>query len=383
MALALFFCALGAAQIPKNDQELKRMIGRMLIVGFEGEMVTKDSQIVLDIQKYDLGGVILFDRHYHNPKKIKNISSKTQLKELTSSLRSFAKKPLLLSVDQEGGRVARLKPSYGFDATPSAKVVGEMDEYMTNHVYNALARTLNDAGINCDFAPVVDLALNPQNKVIIGLKRSYSDDPKEVVKHSKIFLNSLQNRGIIGVLKHFPGHGSSSGDTHEGFVDVSGTWSEKELEPYIALIDEAPMIMTAHIFNSKLDEKYPATLSYKINTSLLRGELGFGGVVVSDDMQMGAISKHYDLKESVTLAINAGVDMLLFANQLSQIETGELVDAIFAQVKAGAVPQKRIIESNKRIELLHTKISASKEASFSRRSGANVANLGFAQIAYK
>lgn len=355
LALAILFCILDASQAPKEDAELKKMIGRMLIIGFDGEKLTKESRIVSDIQRYDLGGVILFDRDYRDRTKTKNIGSEEQLRELTSSLISFAKKPLLISVDQEGGRVARLKPAYGFDATPSAKVVGEMDEYMTNHVYDALAKTLKDSGINCDFAPVVDLAVNPQNKVITGLNRSYSHDPKEVVKHSKIFLAALKRKGVIGVLKHFPGHGSSSGDTHEGFVDVSDTWNKKELEPYKALIDEAPMIMTAHIFNSRLDAKYPATLSFETNTKLLREELGFEGVVVSDDMQMGAIAKHYDLKQGVTLAINAGVDMLLFANQLLHVDTSELIDIIFSQIKSGEISYERIIESNKRIELLHEK----------------------------
>ena len=349
-----------AAQ-PKNslisDNELKKMIGRMLIIGFEGESVNKNSKIVSLIQKYDIGGVILFDRYYNDKKKVKNISSPKQLKALTSSLKSFSNKPLLISVDQEGGKVARLKPAYGFQATPSAKVVSQMDEYMTKHVYNNLARTLSQAGINCDFAPVVDLAINPENEVIVKLKRSYSDDTKEVVKYADIFIQSLKNKQIISVLKHFPGHGSSLGDSHKGFVDITKTWSKRELYPYIELIkrDKAPMIMSAHVFNSKLDDKYPATLSYKINTELLRKELGFNGVLVSDDMQMKAISKHYELEKIVTLAINSGVDILLFANQLSNQDTDELVETIFSQIKNGEITLQRIVESNKRIELLHKK----------------------------
>ncbi|MDD5373453.1 MAG: glycoside hydrolase family 3 N-terminal domain-containing protein [Sulfurimonas sp.] len=355
LALLFFWQNLGASADVPDESELKKMIGRMLIVGFDGESVDENSKIVSQIQKYELGGVILFDRHFQDRSKTKNISSPQQLSTLTSSLKSFAKKPLIVSVDQEGGKVARLKPAYGFDATPSAKVVSEMDEYMTKHVYNSLAKILKNSGINCDFAPVVDLAVNPQNKVIVGLNRSYGTDSKEVAKYAKIFINSLKNENIISVAKHFPGHGSSLGDSHEGFVDVSKTWSEVELEPYKELINSGivSMIMTAHVFNSQLDEKYPSTLSYNVNTKLLRDKLNFKGVVVSDDLQMGAILKHYSLKEIVALSINSGVDMLLFGNQLATQDIDELVEIIFAGVKNGEISYERILESNKRVELLH------------------------------
>lgn len=355
--LMLFFQNAYASEMPQ-DELLKKMIGRMLIVGFDGESATKDSKIVKDMQKYHLGGVILFDRHFNDISKTKNISSPSQLKTLTSSLKSFALKPLLISVDQEGGKVARLKPAYGFEATPSAKVVSEMDAYMTKRVYDNLAKTLKDAGINCNFAPVVDLATNPQNRVIVGLKRSYSSEPKEVAKYAKIFMDALREKNIISVLKHFPGHGSSLGDSHNGFVDISKTWSEVELEPYIELIHsgDANMIMTAHVFNSNLDELYPSTLSYKVNTELLRGKLGYEGVIVSDDLQMGAIAKHYTLEQIVTLTINSGVDMLLFGNQLATQDSDELVETILAQVKNGSIPLSRILDSNSRVEQLFTKV---------------------------
>lgn len=354
LTLALFFQTLSAAEIP-DDATLKKKIGRMLLVGFPNEAIDKNSEIVRQIQEYDLGGVILFDRFYNEPSKIKNISSPQQLKTLTSKLQYFSDKPLIISVDQEGGKVARLKPKYGFQATPSAKVVSRQDEYMTKHIYNALAKTLEDAGINCDFGPVVDLALNKDNRVIYGLKRSYGSDSKEVVKYAKIFIDSLKKKQIISVLKHFPGHGSSLGDSHKGFVDISNTWSEKELEPYIELIDLGlvNMIMTAHVFNFNLDAKYPATLSYEVNTKLLREKLNYNGVIISDDLQMKAISEHYSLKNTVTLAINSGVDMLLFANQLAQQDIDELVDLIASQVKNGSISMKRILESNKRLELLN------------------------------
>ncbi|MDD3476437.1 MAG: glycoside hydrolase family 3 N-terminal domain-containing protein [Sulfurimonas sp.] len=355
LLLALSFLNLSASQNSIDDETLKKMIGKMLIVGFDDEEIDENSKIVTQINRYELGGVILFDRFYNDRTKVKNIRSAKQLKLLTMKLQSFAKKPLLISVDQEGGRVARLKPKYGFEATPSAKAVSDNDEYMSKHIYNALAKTLRENGINCDFAPVVDLALNPDNKVIYGLNRSYGANSDEVVKYAKIFMDSLKNEGIVSVLKHFPGHGSSLGDSHEGYVDISKTWSEAELEPYIELIKstEVPMIMSAHVFNSKLDDKYPATLSYNVNTKLLRGKLGFKGILVSDDLQMKAISANYNIERIVTLSINSGVDMLLFANQLATQDIDALVDVILKEVKGGNISIARIEESNARIEQLY------------------------------
>ncbi|QOY55939.1 glycoside hydrolase family 3 protein [Candidatus Sulfurimonas marisnigri] len=333
------------------------MIGRMLLIGFPNEDINENSEIVRQIKSYELGGVILFDRFYSDRSKTKNISSPKQLQRLTSKLKSFSTKPLLISVDQEGGKVARLKPAYGFSQTASAKQISALHVEEAKAIYKAQAQMLKKSGINCDFAPVVDLAVNPKNMVIYGLERSYGSDSKEVVKYAKIFMDSLKNENIFSVLKHFPGHGSSLGDSHKGFVNISNTWSEIELEPYKELIksNDISMIMTAHVFNSQLDAKYPATLSYKVNTQLLREKLGYRGVLISDDLQMKAVSKHYSLKEIVALAINSGVDILLFGNQLATQDVDELIEVILSQVKSGAISQKRISESNKRIEELHKK----------------------------
>ncbi len=344
-----------ASQIPVNDDELKKMIGHMLIVGFEGKSVDKDSKIVKQINKYELGGVILFDRYFRDKSMIKNINSPEQLQQLTSSLKSLANQPLIISVDQEGGYVARLKPTYGFTKFPSAKEVSKTSTNEAKKTYEKMAKMLNENGINCNFAPVVDLAVNPKNKVIVKLERSFGKNAETTAKYAKILIDEQKKAGVISVLKHFPGHGSSLGDSHLGFVDITNTWSSDELQPYIKLIESksVDMIMTAHVFNKKLDALYPATLSYSINTKLLRQKMNYDGVIISDDLQMRAISEHYSLKETVTLAINAGVDILLFGNQLSTQNTDELVELILSQVKTGAISYKRIVESNKRIKKLH------------------------------
>jgi len=351
------FLTLNATSL--TDDALKKMIGRMLVVGFPDATIDKESQIVKDMQKYNLGGVILFDKHFKDRNKTKNISSPQQLKQLTSDLNSFSPKALFISIDQEGGRVARLKPQYGFSKTPSALQVSHMSLKKSSNIYETQSEMLKDAGINMNFAPVVDLAINPKNRVIVGLERSYGSDISKVVAFSESMMKEQKLHNIISVLKHFPGHGSSLGDSHKGFVDVSQTWDSSELKPYKILIakGEVDMIMTAHVFNSHIDKKYPATLSYSFNTELLRNQLNFKGLIISDDLQMGAISKHYTLAQRTSLAINAGVDILLFGNQLESVTVKKLVETIFKEVKLGNISIEKIRESNAKIENLHTKIS--------------------------
>ena len=357
LLLLLSFFTLNAADI--DEQQLKKLIGQMLIIGFENQDINPDSQIVKDIQKYDLGGVILFDKFYNDRSKTKNVSSPDQVQRLTRKLKMFAKKELFIAIDQEGGKVARLKPEYGFNETPSAFEVSKTSLKNAKKLYERQSYILRQAGINLNFAPVVDLAVNPENKVIVGLERSYGSDSKVVTSFAGVMIDEQQKRGITSVLKHFPGHGSSLEDSHEGYVDISKTWSTKELEPYQNLINKnkIDMIMTAHVFNNAMDEKYPATLSYRVNSEILRGKMKYRGLIISDDMQMKAIAEHYTTKELVTLAINAGVDILLFGNQLAQISVDELVNIIYMQVKNGSIPMSRIIESNQRITNLHTKNS--------------------------
>jgi len=355
LILLLCIMTLDAKEI--SDEKLKQLIGRMLIVGFDESSVTKESQIVKDIERYDLLGVILFDKFYNDRSKTKNISSPKQLKMLTSELQSLSKKPLLISVDQEGGRVARLKEAYGFEAFLSAKEMSKLSKSEAKKSYDELSKMLSTNGINCNFAPVVDLALNPENKVIVGLERSYGADANKVSEYAEVFIDSLREHGVLSVIKHFPGHGSSAGDSHQGFVDITRTWNKKELEPYRKLINanKVDMIMTAHVFHRFLDLKLPATLSYKINTKLLREKLGYKGVIISDDLQMDAITKHYSLENTILISINAGVDVLLFGNQLASNSPEELVETIFKLIKDGEISQERIMDSVQRIEKLNIK----------------------------
>jgi beta-N-acetylhexosaminidase len=337
-----------------SEAAIRPLIANMLIVGFDDETITPKSPISRHIET-GLGGVILFDRFYDDRERIKNIRNPEQLKRLTAQLQGLSKRPLIIAVDQEGGRVARLKNEAGFGRTPSAEqVAARNDDAYAKREYATLAAILQEAGINCNFAPDVDLRINESNRVIVGLERSYGSDPSVVARFAGIFCDALKRQGIIPVLKHFPGHGSSLEDSHEGFVDVSATWSERELEPYRLLVasGRAEMVMTAHVFNDRLDPDYPATLSRAVNTELLRRKLGFDGVIVSDDLQMQAIASRYSLEETMTLAINAGVDLLLFGNQLARHETDDIIDVICGQVMSGAIHLETVEAANRRIEAL-------------------------------
>jgi len=342
---------------------LEEKIGTMLMVGFMGTSAPANSQICRDIRKYHLGGVILFDVNPLNRKRAKNFQSTAQVRHLTEQLQSCSRDgKLLIAVDQEGGRVQRLKRKYGFYGHfPKAKDVSRMSDIEVRTHYTNMAKELRSVGINYNLAPDVDLAINKRNKVIYKLGRSFGANPNVVAKYSTIFIDAMHSEGVITSVKHFPGHGSSLGDTHKGFVDVTKLWKWKELEPYKILTNQGAIdtVMVAHVFNKKLDKKYPATLSKATVNGLLRKKFGFDGVVITDDLQMGAINKKYGLRNTLKLAIRAGDDILLFGNQLSaksMVTTKKLVDTIKSLLKNREVSLASIEKSNERIEELKQRI---------------------------
>lgn len=341
-----------------TKQEVEKMIAKMVILGFSETTIDKNKQIYKDVE-FGLGGVILFDKDPNDKTKVKNIENLEQLKKLNSDLQNISKQKLLISIDQEGGVVQRLKSDIGFVNTLKASEIAQKGEDFAKISYSNMAKDLKNVGINLNFAPSVDLAINKNNKVIVTRGRSFGENPQIVTKYASIFVDEMKKEKVLSTLKHFPGHGSSLADSHLGFVDISKTWSEKELEPYKYFIKngKADLIMTAHVYNENLDKNYPATLSYNVNTKLLREKLKFDGVLITDDLQMSAISNHYDLKTTLTLAINSGVNLLLFANQLAKpISLKEIVNTVYTQVKTGEIPLENIIESNKKIDDLLKKI---------------------------
>jgi len=340
---------------------LDKEIGQMLMVGFFGTSAKPNSQICKDIKRYNLGGVILFDYNPINHKKAKNISSPNQLKRLTKELQNCSPNHnLLIAIDQEGGLVQRLKKKYGFYGKyPKAITVAKRGTSFASKVYEKMAKELRYYGINFNLAPVVDLAINPKNRVIYKYGRAFSKSPKTVSKFASIFIQKMHKYRVLTSIKHFPGHGSSLKDTHKGFVDVSRRWKKEELIPYYRLKNQADSVMVAHLFNSKIDPKYPASLSYKTVNRLLRRVIGFSGVVITDDLQMGAISKRYSLKEALRLAINAGDDILLFGNQLNPkkiVTPTQLIKTIKQLLKERKISISSIKRANFRIKRLKRRL---------------------------
>lgn len=364
--LCLSVASTCCSQSHSEETSLDVKIGQMLKVGFRGLSAEQESPIVQDITDYHIGGVVLFDYDVPKDTAYRNVSSPGQVRELTKDLQQFAKTPLIIAIDQEGGRVARLKPKYGFRPTVSAQYLGTVQSVDSTKKYaGQTAGILDSLGINTNLAPVVDVNLNPQNPVIGGIERSFSPDPDVVAQHAKAYVEAMHQYGIITTLKHFPGHGSSKDDSHLGVVDVTDYWQREELIPYKKLIESGivDIVMTAHIFNARLDSAYPATLSKPIITGILRDSLGFDGVVMSDDLQMKAIRTQYGLKETIKLSLQAGVDILSFAN--NSVFDEEIVEKahqiIKELIREGAVTESRIDESYQRIMKLKHKYLTSEE----------------------
>jgi len=328
----------------QEDPGLRAMIGQMLMVGFgSGTEVTETLQT--DIAERNLGGVILLAY---------NVDSPQSLRRLTGDLQREADVPLFISIDQEGGRIARLNEDNGFSSTYTPEELGEMDsEWVTRDQAQEMSGWLRDGGVNINLAPVVDVNVNPDSPAIGRLNRSFSDDPYIVADHAGWFIDEFNQKDIITALKHFPGHGSATEDSHLDFTDISDTWKEKELVPYQELIDQgySGMIMPGHLYHSDFDSEYPATLSGKTLTGKLRDDMGFDGVIISDGMFMAAIQEYYGFFESVRLAINAGIDILLYTGNYYEDESlvRQIVDYVEEQVDEGTIERSTIETSWQRI----------------------------------
>jgi len=336
-------------------------IGQMIMIGFRGLFVTDDHPIVRDLREFHVGSIVFFAYDVANNVPVFNIESPEQVRRLTRSLQGFAASPLLISIDQEGGKVNRLIHEQGFPPSVSAAYLGSLNDLNTTRRYaESTGKTLSEIGINLNLAPDVDLNINPNNPIIAQRERSYSFDPTIVTAHAKEVINGHHKYGVLCTLKHFPGHGSSSHDSHLGFVDVTASWKEQELQPYTNMINAGlcDAVMTAHIYNANLDPDFPATLSKQIITGILRQRLHYDGVIISDDMQMKAISEYYGLEIAVYRAIDAGVDIISFAN--NSVNDPDIVPRVTRIIKhlvqSGAISEARIDESYRRIRTLKTKM---------------------------
>lgn len=337
-------------------------------MGFDGCELHDNSPVSQWLSNDGLGGVLLFDKDCSSGIYGKNLKNQVQIKQLLLKLNQYAKGspkyeslPLLTAIDYEGGAVDRLTKIDGCSPTLKAADLALLSEAELEEEITQMALTLKSLGFNLNFAPVVDLNLNDNEGIIGKLGRSFSANPEDVVRLASKFVAVFSRYGIACAYKHFPGHGSAVGDTHEGFVDVTNTFKLEELAPYHKLLQDVhkpTMVMTAHVINKHLDsDGLPATLSYKVLTELLRQNIGYDGVIISDDLQMQAIAHHYSLEESLKLTINAGADMVIFANQLGAITAPEVIDCIEQLVLNKKIDMQRIDEAYKRIIRLKQQIN--------------------------
>lgn len=334
------------------DGDLSAMVGQMLLLGFRGTDLTQDPSMLKVLQEGKVGGVILF--YTHGNLVPYNLASAEQIINLTTKLNSYSKYPLFIGIDQEGGQVQRISSKNGFKNWPSAAELGKGSLESTFQSANEMANTLSSLGFNVNFAPVVDL-LDTRSPAIGARGRAFHETALVTTDQATAFAEGMKRAGVIPVLKHFPGHGSAQKDTHLGFTDITKTWRDKELLPYKNMIADGfdGMVMTAHVYHTEFDDK-PASLSYNITTKLLRDKLKFKGVIITDDMQMGAIVQHYSLKESVLLTIQAGTDILLFGNNLKydpELPT-KIYNHIMELIAEGKISKERIAESWARIRAM-------------------------------
>src|SRR5512133_977618 len=284
---------------------LDRDASALLCVGFHGKTPSPE---VLELIRRGVSGVILFSR---------NVESAEQVAELTAALKRAAGRPLLVAIDQEGGRVARLRAPQGFTELPPMRAIGAVGEdRLAFEVGALLGRELRAVGIDQDYAPVVDVDTNPANPVIGD--RSFSRDPAVVARLGAALARGLQSAGVAGCAKHFPGHGDTSQDSHKDLPRLPharARLDEVELLPFRALATAGvASVMTAHVVFEALDPRRPATLAPEV-MRLLREEAGFQGCAVSDDLEMKAVAEHFPLEEAAPGAILAGVDALLVCHR--------------------------------------------------------------------
>ena len=345
--------------IMAREPTVKEMAAQMLMVGFRGTEADTSS-IIGHIKAGYVGNVILFDRDMTTGSAgSRNIISPEQLAALSKSLKDAAPTdiPLWIAIDQEGGRVQRLRPGRGFaENYPSARELGRGDAAITRDVAERMGHELKKMGIDVNFAPVADVDINRGSPAIGGLERSFSRDPNVTARHVIAFSDGLKNAGIVPCLKHFPGHGSAENDTHLGTADVTSTWADSELLPYRMAFEAGFQggVMSSHVFHKELDPQYPASLSFNITGKLLRGALGWNGIVFTDDLHMGALTRHYSIEEIICRAVEAGADILIFSCNAKDMPFDpdfpkKARDILVSLVTEGKISKERLYESWNRI----------------------------------
>jgi beta-N-acetylhexosaminidase len=341
--------------------DLRRRIGQMVLVGFRGMTAVEARPAMRNIADGNVGAVVLYDVDAETG-GLRNIHSPDQVRELVGALKCASEIPVLVTVDAEGGFYHRLKEKYGFaPASPAAELGERNDLGYTHSVAGSIAAQLADVGIDMNLAPVLDL-LNPGNLTISARRRSFASDPAVVAAHAREFVLAHHEVGILTAAKHFPGMGGVLRPYSPGSGEVIEAWSADELAPYRALIAEGLLdaVLTTRVTHVELDPDYPGSLSSIVVDGLLRREMGFDGVVISDALEMLAIWDVYGFERGTVLAVNAGIDLLLFCNQSSVIpysddRAPDAVDVIMRAVERGEIAESRIDRACSRILALKSR----------------------------
>ncbi len=335
----------------KNAEELSKRIGQLLIGGFDGQTPPDDFTELIKDGK--VGGAILFRR---------NLGTLEQTCELVRALRTTsAPQPLLMAIDQEGGRVERLKAP--FPELPPMRKFGECGrKSVAFQAGQVLARALSAMGFHQNYAPVLDVDSNPKNPIIGD--RSFSSDPNKVARLGAALIEGMQSSGVAACGKHFPGHGDTNLDSHLELPRLPHKLERLhglELIPFVAAARTGvAAIMTAHILFEALDSEHPATLSENVLEPLLRTELRYRGVIVSDDLEMKAVSDHYGVEDAAVRAIRAGCDQLLICSQPELIERAHR--ALIQAVETGVLSASRVEEAARRVQDLKDRYVVGKPA---------------------
>jgi beta-N-acetylhexosaminidase len=336
---------------------LGRDIGQLLIGSFPGTTLTPDLRALA--REFDLGGVILFGR---------NVEAPEQVVELSGEIEALGRAmPAWVSIDQEGGRVARLKEP--FTKWPPMAVLGRSrSEALAERFGRALARELRAAGITLDYAPVLDIHTNPKNPVIGD--RAFAERAEEVARYGSAVIRALQSEGVAACGKHFPGHGDTSTDSHHELPLVEhppDRLRAVEFEPFrAAIVEQVAFIMTAHVLVPSLDEDRPATLSSAIVKGLLRDELGFKGVILSDDLEMKAVSARMPVPAAAVQAVIAGCDGLLVCSGDVDLQAATL-EAIIKAAESGEIPPTRLDDALMRLRRAKERFLAGERPKTSAR----------------
>ncbi len=332
---------------------LEQKTGQMIMVAFNGTNANDAhvKSVRSELKAGLLGGVIIGGANVENPDQLKSLMAALQQSANQGQQKSGQK--TLFAVDQEGGIVARLSAKKGFGKYYRPLDIAQKNDIAyARKIWKKMACELKDYGLNFNLAPVVDLNIVPNSPAIGRWGRSFSEDPKIVTKWAEIFMDSQRECGVLTSLKHFPGHGSAAGDTHEGFVDVTNSWKESELKPYIDLIAKGKVdtIMTAHVVNKNFSPM-PATLAPEVLNGLLRSQLNYQDVIITDDLMMGAIDKYYNFDERLVKAVQAGADILLIAAAKNpEVDNAASArQALMTAVKNGELSEKDIDRAYRRI----------------------------------